>query len=143
MRCSYLVFPSCTSTTPYSSPKVSSRGRNASNARPSSRMRSCSAWRMNARSLTEMSASRGILYPKYCKMVLSLNCFCCHRLHQPVKLWRGRAFAASLVLLGGSRSCRISAFVNSNLNIDFNPSKQTPLHTTRSTYIHLHDDDRS
>jgi hypothetical protein len=57
----YLDFPSCTSATPCSSPKVSSMLRKASMARPSSRICSESACLINSRSLMEISASRGIL----------------------------------------------------------------------------------
>jgi len=57
----YLVLPRRTSATPSSSPKVIWRSRKALRARPSMRMFCRRAWRTKARSLSEGSASRGIL----------------------------------------------------------------------------------
>ena len=57
----YLVFPSCASATPASSPKASSSGRKSCKERPSRRVFSLSARRMNSRSLSDISVSRGIL----------------------------------------------------------------------------------
>ncbi len=70
----YLVLPSRTSATPYSSPNETSNCRYASNARPSRRMFSWSAWRMNARSLSEGSASRGIMSMAESRKSLAFKC---------------------------------------------------------------------
>ncbi len=60
VRFCYRVFPSFTSAMPYSSPNESSIERNASKARPSILVFSRRAWRTKFRSLSEISASRGI-----------------------------------------------------------------------------------
>ncbi len=57
----YLVLPRVTSATPWSSPKVILMSRKASRARPSRRISSLRASRMNARSMSDGSASRGMI----------------------------------------------------------------------------------